>query len=438
MKRGILCLLALLLLLTGCSSGVLQGDQDTFINESEQVPVQNTTLGNETTEPATQPPTEAASGIPEETVLIEGTWENGSITVVALDDATLRVQIVDDRPEDEYENLGTPWNLRIEFGEPVYKENKLRLAPYVIGLQSAAYVCLETIEYEHGNLPPHYGESLKTLWLGKSVLSGDDAPPYDPLVYADLEIERSGNTYTAIISLPEWFDVSAIDGPAQVYVTLCDTNFWHEMAVNGQAFLVASHSFGSAEVPPETPDGTVLIEGARENCEITVIALDDATLWVQITDFRLDQKYEDLGTPWQLSLSFGETLKNEIDGRKVYESPYQIELKSPAHAGLEAVEYALGNLPSHYTEEYLNPLWFGKVASFLGDGYLFEPSGYADLDVQRTSNVYTVIISLPEWFDVSAIDDLSYVEISLYDTDYWHELGVNGTPYIAASYFFSP
>ena len=107
MKRVILCLLALLL--TGCSSGISQADYDAVVAERDKALEQIKTLNEKL---------EAAVDISEGTVLIDGSWENGRVQVDALDDSTLWMQVVDDRPYT-YKDMGTVWKLRLEYGEPI-------------------------------------------------------------------------------------------------------------------------------------------------------------------------------------------------------------------------------------------------------------------------------------------------------------------------------
>lgn len=226
------------------------GNQSTIQNQGNQtVETQKSTQPTKVpAETATETPTEVAREIPEGTILIDGSWENGALAVVALDNSTLWIQIMDNRPDQQYEDLETPWELRFEYGEPFYTENsngtKIHHSPYVFRLQSSAHAKLETIEYEKGTLASYWKkEYLRTLWLAKTKLLESGGNTFDPSLYVDLEIERIDNTYTAIVSFPEWFDVSAVNDLVNVHVSLYDTTYWPEMGEKGSAGVAASYGF---------------------------------------------------------------------------------------------------------------------------------------------------------------------------------------------------
>lgn len=236
MKRVILCLLALLLLLTGCSSGISQADYDAVVAERDKALEQVKTLNEKL---------EAAVDISGGTVLIDGSWENGSVKVVAPDDTTLWIKVVDDRPYT-YKDMGTVWNLRLAYGEPIETEfngHTVHNIPYEINLRSPAYAESGMVEYELGNLPSYDEEEMGTLRLAKTIMYEDGSHLLDPNVYIDHKIERTGNTYTATVSLPEWFDVSAINDLTSVEVDLFDTSFWHDYAENGSASTTEAYTF---------------------------------------------------------------------------------------------------------------------------------------------------------------------------------------------------
>ena len=236
MKRAILCLLALSLLLTGCSSGISQADYDAVVAERDKALEQIKTLNEKL---------EAAVDISEGTVLIDGSWENGSVKVVAPDDTTLWIQVVDDRPYT-YKDMGTVWNLRLEYGEPIETEfngHTVHNIPYKINLRSPAYSESGVAECDLGNWPWYYEKHMRTLWLAKTIMYEDGSHLLDPDVYIDHEIERTGNTYTATVSLPEWFDVSAVNDLTCVAVELFDASFWHDLAENGSASTTDSYTF---------------------------------------------------------------------------------------------------------------------------------------------------------------------------------------------------
>jgi hypothetical protein len=99
------------------------------------------------------------------------------------------------------------------------------------------------IECQQGNYPWYNEEYMKTLLLTKTTMYEDGSQSVDPCVYIDQKIERSDNTYTAIVSLPEWFDVSAVNALTSVEVDLFDADFWHTFAENGSASTTAAYSF---------------------------------------------------------------------------------------------------------------------------------------------------------------------------------------------------
>ena len=264
MKKAIILLLALSLLLTGCSFGPSQAELDALREEleeeQEKVEILEERLDaleqdrlsehEETqapTEPPTEAPTEAPRYLPNGTVLIDETWGNGGVVVIALDETTLWVQLVDDSPTREYEDLGTPWELRLEYGGPIHSEyngNQMNHSPYVILVSSPAFSELGMTEYEQGNLAAHYEEeSFKTLWLAKTVMFEDGSYMFEPSVYVDLEIEQEEDTYTAIISLPDWFEASAAGDLEKVDVYLHKPDFWREMAQEGSVNIETFFTF---------------------------------------------------------------------------------------------------------------------------------------------------------------------------------------------------
>lgn len=257
MKKAIILLLALSLLLTGCSFGPSQAELDALREELEEEQEKVEILEErlealeqgrpEETEAATDPSTEAPVYRPNGTVLIDETWGNGGVVVIALDETTLWVQLADDSPTREYEDLGTLWELRLEYGEPIHSEHNgspIHASPYVILVSSPAFSEAGMTEYEQGNLAAHYEEeSFKTLWLAKTVVLEDMGYTFEPSVYVDLEIEREGDTYTAIISLPDWFEASAAGDLEKVDVYLHKPDFWRDMAQEGSVNIETFFTF---------------------------------------------------------------------------------------------------------------------------------------------------------------------------------------------------
>lgn len=206
-----------------------------------------------------------------------------------------------------------------------------------------------------------------------------------------------------------------------------------------QPTKVHSETETPTEVAREIPDGTKLIESSWENGEIILVALDDTTLWLMVSDDRPTQEYNDLGTPWEVRLEFGEPIEYTLNsGNKIPLSPYVVQLQSSAHAELETIEYEKGTLASYWKKEYLRTLWLAKTKLLASGGHTSDPLLYVDLEIERTNNTYTAIISFPEWFEVSAVNDLAEVIVYLYDTNFWPEMGEKGSAGIAASYTFKP
>lgn len=249
MRRRLICgILCLAMLLAGCASAAPQTQIDP--QTTAEVLTAATQPPTETTQPpteTTQSPTEATNPVPDGTLMLNGSWENGRVVIIAPDDTSLWIQLTDDRPDQEYNDLGTLWSLRFSYGESTvteYSDHSVRTIPYQILLQSAAFCELGMIECRQGNLSPYIKEEhFQTLWLAKAILFSDGTHLNNPSVYTNLEIQREGNTYTAFISLPEWFDISAVDGMTEICVNLYDTGFWREFAQNGGASSAACYPF---------------------------------------------------------------------------------------------------------------------------------------------------------------------------------------------------
>ena len=171
--------------------------------------------------------------------------DDTGLMIVALDDTTLWIQLADDRP-NTYKDLGTVWNLRLEYGESIDTEDTDKIVhniPYEISLRSPAYAESGIAECDLGNFPWYNERTMKTLLLTKTTMLEDGSHSLDPFVYIDHKIERTGNTYTATVSLPEWFDVSAVNDLASVRVELYNTSFWHDIAEFGSTSSTGGYTF---------------------------------------------------------------------------------------------------------------------------------------------------------------------------------------------------
>lgn len=178
----------------------------------------------------------------------------------------------------------------------------------------------------------------------------------------------------------------------------------------------------------EIPDGTILVDETFNNGDLVIVALDDRTLWVRLTDDRPHREYNDLGTPWEISLSFGEKLQfGDIASESV--DPYFCKIQSPAHAQLLSVEYQQGKTPEYFTEEFSRHLSFEKRACTSGEleGWTIEMISMTDVTVDREGSVYTVTVEFPEWFDVSASADLMEVNVWCFGLDFWSEFCEKGS-----------
>lgn len=172
--------------------------------------------------------------IPEGTTLIEGSWETGNVTVVALDDSTLWIQITDDRPGQHYKNLGTPWDICFDFGTKLeYKSsagNDCIAYPFHFVLDSLAFREMGIVAYEDGKTASYISreDCEKNLYLCQTELRNGD-PHFNDVSIEFLDIEQNGNTYTTIITLPDWFDVSIYKDLQRASISLNDTDFYDEM-----------------------------------------------------------------------------------------------------------------------------------------------------------------------------------------------------------------
>ena len=200
---------------------------------------------------------------------------------------------------------------------------------------------------------------------------------------------------------------------------------------------------GTETVPPtkafrDIPDGTVLMDESWDKGDVVIVALDDATLWIQITDNRPDQQYGDLGTPWNVSLDFGTQmrLKNSTGGYAV-SSPFRIRLESLAAKALHTYEYEQGHAWDYISAEDLKNLVIWETEIKDNAYYAVNQSSIDFFDIEQNNNKYTAIITLPEWFDASVFNDLTFVNIYLYRTSHYSDLYQNGSTAFDASYRFT-
>ena len=193
-------LLVICAMLTGLLGGVLLSD-----HLPEEEPETPTLIYSEPAEQTTEPTeaTEQESSIPDGTLLIEGSWETGDVKVVAPDDNTLWVQITDDRPDQQYKDLGTAWTVELGF----------QWESYFIRLGSMAH---QELLLSGRN---DYWEN--NLHISQSTYNNGSLERVNEFLQ-DLDIEKNGDTYTTIIQLPEWFDVSIHDDITSVGVNLVE------------------------------------------------------------------------------------------------------------------------------------------------------------------------------------------------------------------------
>lgn len=209
-------------------------------------------------------------------------------------------------------------------------------------------------------------------------------------------------------------------------------------AVQDQTGEPAQIQEPSTETAEKVSQKIKLIEDSWETGSITVTALDDKTLWVQVVDDRPDQQYENLGSPWEIHLSFGEEMELEDPaGGFVTANPYRIGLKSPATKAMLTYEYEQGNTPESFSREFLKEILFMKTES--GEtGFVYDER-YADYpDIERKENTTTFVITLPDWFAVSADKDFVFVDVYLYSSDHFTKIYQSGSAEIAGVYRFYP
>lgn len=186
-----------------------------------------------------------ASELPAGDKLIDGSWENGDITVVALKDRSLWIRITDDRPEQQYEDLGTPWEVSFDFGEYLkYGDAQWQVvSPFCFSLSSSAHQTTLIQEYHRGNIPEYSATDIQKNLQFKKRECVDNGFTNSQITYFDQQIERNGNTYTATVKLPEWFDVSAVKDLMSVSISLHDADYWSNFYGNGSAIIAECYEF---------------------------------------------------------------------------------------------------------------------------------------------------------------------------------------------------
>ena len=130
-------------------------------------------------------------------------------------------------------------------------------------------------------------------------------------------------------------------------------------------------------------------------------------------------------------------LQNSVGGYGV-NYPFRISFESLAAREMKTYEYEQGNTGKKVSPDSLKNPWFWETEC-KNDHFRTTNQSYIDyLDVEQNGNTYTVIITLPEWFDVSIYNDLTIVEVILYGTNFYSDLYQNGSAMFDVAYIFEP
>lgn len=128
--------------------------------------------------------------------------------------------------------------------------------------------------------------------------------------------------------------------------------------------------------------------------------------------------------------------QNSVGGYAV-NHPFRISLESLAAREMMIYEYEQGNTGEHFSQDYLKNLNIWETER-RNNAFHTTNHSRIDYDVERNGNTYTAIITLPEWFDVSIYNDLTFTEVTLYGTNYYSDLYQNGSTMHDACYRFKP
>ena len=272
-------LLVICAMLTGVLGGILL--RDYLLEEEPETP---TLIYSEPTEQTTGPTetTEQKSSIPDGTLLIEGSWETGGVTVVALDDYSLWVQITDDRPDQQYETLGTPWEIRFEYGTQLKYISpggyNCIASPFSVTLSSLAFRKMAIHAYDNGITSVSSREyAAKNLTFLKTKLI-NGSPRFSEQNYEFLDVEQNGNTYTVIFTPPPGFEAPVYTELREVDVIWYDTDYHYEFHENGSYALANRHQtfYPSTYAPaPKTVDYMKLISAGQYH---SVAVYEDGTV----------------------------------------------------------------------------------------------------------------------------------------------------------------
>ena len=164
----------------------------------------------------------SSRNIPNGTKLIEGSWDNGELVVVALDAGTLWVQIEDSRRGQQYMDMGSAWQIELDFGSEMSRQNEdgSRAVSYPFRIILSSPVLVKAL---------HGGVCGRNLSFTQNV--EDDGFRTVTESADDCIIERNNNIYTAEITLPEWFDVSVHED-----LTLATISVWDIGEGRGQSY----------------------------------------------------------------------------------------------------------------------------------------------------------------------------------------------------------
>lgn len=186
--------------------------------------------------------------------LVNKSWENGSLIVIALDSSRLKIQLTDNRPQEDYKGLGTCWMISLKFGEKTETDE-----PFSIVLISLASRQKNIDLEETGNV-----SGTSNLRILKRI--GDYARDWK-MSYVDFfDIEQNENTYCAVIEVPEWFDVSLAEDltRAMVYLASASGGGKWKNVLSSDTFEVSSGACGKDMTYQLYSNGSLIISGQGE------------------------------------------------------------------------------------------------------------------------------------------------------------------------------